>query len=500
MVSAVHLRPEPQYWLYHAGSTDEKESRVLEALRHAPRPFILYVTKRDDATKWLARLQTRLGLVRIACFHGETPDQERKSILSKWGANELDGIVATSAFGVGIDKADVRTIIHATVPESLDRFYQEVGRGGRDGRTSVSLTVYENSDWAVAKGLGRPAIISDELGINRWNAMYRSRRSTTPDGLFEVNIDAVPEHGRGGNEYNVSWNMRTLLLMVRAGLLSIEVWPNAIATDSIDEYSPSSPLAAMSCIRLRILNDAHQLQATWDRAVGASRTATRNSAQANLELMQSLLIDQAEVGALLARLYRSDSRRWPVDVSEVCGGCTKDRFEKKQTRAYRVPLAVPLVDVEPGVATQWSQHFPWIDPTFALIFYVATQGEAQTAILKFLTWLVSVCNLQEVGVHAKSSFNRMQAFRSLYKRSSATALLHRDLLQQDEEPYSPLSRASILETDDPKIFQEVHALQRAQHFIVLPSTMRDPNNPERFLVDTTTCGISLDALNAAIHV
>lgn len=500
MVSAVHLRPEPQYWLYRATSFNEKEDCIFDALRHAPRPFILYLTKREDAIRWRTRLQEKLCLTRIACFHGDTPNQDRKQILARWVLNELDGIVATSAFGVGIDKADVRTIVHATIPESLDRFYQEVGRGGRDGRPSVSLLVYDQSDWAIAKSLGKPAIISDELGINRWNAMYRSRRATTSDGLFEIDIDAVPEHGRGGNEYNVSWNMRTLLLMVRAGLLSIEVRPNDDSATAIDEFSPSSPLAAMSCIRLRILNDGHQLQSTWEQVVGASRAATHSSAETNLELMESLLVQEAEVGATLAQLYRSHSRKWPVDITEVCGGCTADRFVSKQQRAYRVPLAIPLAEIERASTKEWTALFPWIDPAFALIFYEDTQRDCKTDILKLLTWLVSACNLQEIATEERSRLKGMQEFRTLYRRGRAPVLLHRDLSQMNEEPYSPLSRASILETNAPKHYQNAQTLQRPQHFVILPASTPDPDNPRRLLVETVTCGVRLDSLNSVISV
>lgn len=165
MVSAVHLRPEPQYWIHHAASKTEKQECVLEALRHAPRPFILYVTKREEIREWNALLRTRMGLLRIDCFDGGTGPTERVRIIDDWVNNRLDGIIATSAFGVGIDKGDVRTVIHATIPETLDRYYQEVGRGGRDGRPSVSLVVYDDTDWVLPKRLARPQIVTEELGI-----------------------------------------------------------------------------------------------------------------------------------------------------------------------------------------------------------------------------------------------------------------------------------------------------------------------------------------------
>src|SRR5262249_4308962 len=132
MVAAVHLRPEPRYWSYRARSYSEKVTRVRELVRHVPRPFLLYVTEPRQAEEWLRLLQDD-GLRRINVFHGKTPNNSRDIIIEDWTQNRLDGIVATSAFGLGMDKSDVRTIIHATVPETLDRYYQEVGRAGRDG-------------------------------------------------------------------------------------------------------------------------------------------------------------------------------------------------------------------------------------------------------------------------------------------------------------------------------------------------------------------------------
>jgi ATP-dependent DNA helicase RecQ len=493
MISAVHLRPEPQYWFYRAGSSAEKQEYILEALRHAPRPFILYLTKREDAMAWQRRLE-RTGLTRTACFHGETADQDRRSILERWAGNELDGVVATSAFGVGIDKADVRTIIHATIPETLDRFYQEVGRGGRDGRSSISLLVYDQSEWSVAKDLSRPTIISDELGINRWKALYDSRKKTDSDDLFEINIDAIPEHVKGGNEYNVSWNMRTLLLMARAGLIELDIRANDDPGAEIREFSPSSALAAMARIRLRILNEGHRLLTTWEDAIGVSRDASRRSAQSNLELMERLLIQGDEVGATLAALYRSASGRWPVHVTEVCGGCPVDRFDTARSRSYRVPLAVALRDVEKSDFSAWRAIVPWLDPQFALVFFDGTLPDKTAGILKLLNWLVSACGLQEVALRYGSPLARMPEVRTLYKRSRTGILVHRDLSQQNEEPYSPLSRISILETNDPRAVEDVRSLQRPCHIVLVPRNTPDSDNADRLLADTVTYGIGLDKL------
>src|SRR5262249_33451954 len=148
-----------------------------------------------------------------------------------------------------IDKGDVRTVIHATIPETLDRFYQEVGRGGRDGRPSISLLVYDDTDWGIPERLATPKIISDELGFERWKALYGRRTPTDDPGLIKIDLEAVPAYLRGSNEYNVSWNMRTLLLMSRARLVELEVEANPDAFETTEEFTPSSPLAALASVR-----------------------------------------------------------------------------------------------------------------------------------------------------------------------------------------------------------------------------------------------------------
>jgi ATP-dependent DNA helicase RecQ len=222
MVASVHLRPEPQYWIHREENQNEKERKVLEILRHAPRPFVLYVTKRSDATRWLHLLR-QTGYQRIDSFHGKTTDTDRVRIIGQWSENRLDGIVATSAFGVGIDKRDVRTVIHAAVPETLDRFYQEVGRGGRDGCPSASFLIYSSEDQQMAYRIASPTLISDDLAFERWSTMVdSSTRRDSFSQLLEVDLAAVPPRLRRQSDYNQSWNMRTLIMMARAGMLTLQ--------------------------------------------------------------------------------------------------------------------------------------------------------------------------------------------------------------------------------------------------------------------------------------
>ena len=83
-------------------------------------------------------------------------------LLEKWQKREIDIMVATSAFGVGIDQGDVRSVIHMCIPESLDRYYQEVGRGGRDGRPATSLVLWTNNDDKVARNMAKNKVLTSK--------------------------------------------------------------------------------------------------------------------------------------------------------------------------------------------------------------------------------------------------------------------------------------------------------------------------------------------------
>ncbi|CAE6858450.1 protein DpdF [Paraburkholderia domus] len=503
MISAVHLRPEPQYWFYKASSSEEKEERVLEALRHAPRPFILYVTKRDEITHWSTVLRSRGGLRRLATFDGGTPDRERLRIIKEWADNRIDGIVATSAFGVGLDKLDVRTVIHATIPETLDRYYQEVGRGGRDGKSSVSLLVFDDSDWSLPERLAKPKIISTELGFDRWKAMYQSRSSTSEEGLLSIDIDAVHKRLPGGSEYNVNWNMRTLILMARAGLITLDIDANRDGQDSDPAESASSLLAAMASVRVRIQNDGHLIPDLWESAVRASRGKTLEAAERNLQMMRQLLPGSSgskhqigrEVGATLTELYSVRSMRWPVHVTQVCGGCPKDRFVIRDRTDYAEPTVVPVHRVTSRPNDAWKEKFPWMDPAFVYLFYDEAQplADIRHSVLQFAGWLVRCCGVQEIAASPNSVLTTHTAWSRLYQHAFGRVLLHRPVSGGHMEPYSPLARMSILEPDSaPDLVLEMQMLQRPFHVVVLPLGLREPGNSQRRLADVSPNALRLE--------
>src|SRR5262249_7989316 len=161
------------------------------------------------------------------------------------------------------------------------------------------------------------------------------------------------------------------------------------------------------------------------------------AAETNLRLMRDLL-GGSEVGQTLATLYRSNSHRWPVEVTEVCGGCPADDFHSRQSIIYRVPRAVALKDVETPDVSACTKQIPWVDPRFALVFFEGASPNSTGDIVKLLNWLVSACGVQEIAMATDSRLASMPEVRALYRRTRQGIVLHRELSQYLEEPYSPL--------------------------------------------------------------
>lgn len=498
MVSAVHLRPEPQYWNHLASSKLEKAACIVEALRYAPRPFILYVTTRKDALFWHTTLTTTVGYKRLKRFDGNTPDHERKSVVDAWTANQLDGVVATSAFGVGIDKQDVRTIIHAAIPETLDRFYQEVGRGGRDGKHSISLVVYDDSDWSLPERMATPSLISNELGYARWRALYDSKDNEDEHGCFHVNLEAVRVGLPGSNEENVRWNMRTLLLMSRAGFLSLEVEPSDRLQMEDEEGYSGSLLATMATIKIRLLRHDHLLPEAWEDAISKSRAKTIEAGTRNFKMLKKMLEQNREMSETLAELYRSNSEKWPILVTRVCGGCTADRFDETRDDGYNVPNAIPIHNPELADTTRWCSTFPYLNPKYVPVFYDPEHQHGD--VIRLAKWLVSECGAKEISAREGSTLANSQDWRNLYKQSPSGVLIHRGHKDLEEEPYSPLSRITVFDShiNGDQILQAL-SLQRPLHLVLYPLETTDPNHPLRKMADTATNSVRLEQLIAVIH-
>ena len=107
------------------------------------RPAIVYAPSRKSAEELATRLNAKF---RSAAYHAGLDPATRDRVQRDFLAGKLEVVVATIAFGMGIDKADVRTVVHVALPGSVEAFYQEIGRAGRDGNASRSILLYSFAD------------------------------------------------------------------------------------------------------------------------------------------------------------------------------------------------------------------------------------------------------------------------------------------------------------------------------------------------------------------
>jgi ATP-dependent DNA helicase RecQ len=120
-------------------------AQVREALRrHDGEAAIVYCLSRRDAEEMAAHLAA--GGVRAAHYHAGMEPRERRRTQDRFAAEEIDVVAATVAFGMGIDRSDVRCVIHATIPKSIEHYQQETGRAGRDGLPAECVLFYSTAD------------------------------------------------------------------------------------------------------------------------------------------------------------------------------------------------------------------------------------------------------------------------------------------------------------------------------------------------------------------
>jgi ATP-dependent DNA helicase RecQ len=328
------LRPELTYFAKDFGTDDARRDAVLECAWRLPRPAILYTTKVEDAEEWVKTLRQE-GFRRIAAFHGETSSTEKRDLLDAWREDRLDTMIATSAFGMGVDKPNVRAVVHACLPETLHRYYQEVGRGGRDGSSAVCMLLPTRSDRKVARSLG-PKLLRPQTVQRRWNGLW-STHEIAPEGdhRYWLRVNARPLDLVGVRTHNehVRWNKRLLLQLQRAGLLELQ--DMAWREDPSPTPNSDSPFAEW--FQVRLISGFSPASPHVGEMIRGARTDELRTLRKGLSDMEAVLAGGKCIGVLLRDVYGHDI------TQRTCGGCP---YCRSKGREFHCP---PLrVDVAPS--------------------------------------------------------------------------------------------------------------------------------------------------------
>jgi ATP-dependent DNA helicase RecQ len=140
-------RPNLRLSVEPVHEADEKEARLAELLRGEKRSAIVYFALIRSLEDMSLRLE-RAGL-RHMVYHGRLPREERRRVQERFMADPQARVLATNAFGLGVDKASIGLIAHAEVPGSLEAYAQEIGRAGRDGREARCVLLYDQQDLLI---------------------------------------------------------------------------------------------------------------------------------------------------------------------------------------------------------------------------------------------------------------------------------------------------------------------------------------------------------------
>ena len=433
------LRHEPRYMLIHSRSYTEKHEKLMELVRKLPHPMIIYVARPAEAESLKNELQ-RNGIMNVRTFTGWTNATQRKALIDTWVDDQFEIMIATSAFGVGVDKSDVRTVIHLYVPQNPNAYYQELGRGGRDRLPCLSVMCLDPEDTNATFQRISKRVMTAEKIIGRWNSLYSNPRSLRMDNKIFIDTTIKPEYSTDdefddspASDTDVNWNVYVLLFLRRYNMIRIrEVIPQDMAYKFVIEIRDD-----------RLRNNDDQLYELIERC----REEEWDYYNESFQMMKSAIV----------RSRQNDGDCWSEmffetydKVSEYCGGCP-GHTEVHDYDFTAFPLKAPVM--RPCRIMADDQKKLFAGSKNVLIITKADQRKkvAETLFDQRVSALLNL-PIKEIGVFQKSDkpfntmildFNLVRELikkKSYYYLSGVIAVFYNGTAKEIYEQYTQVER------------------------------------------------------------
>lgn len=174
---------------------EDIRSGILNLLKSIDEPAIVYVGTRKNTVQY-ARFLTG-HQIKATHYHGGLDNKQKSEALQQWKEEKSKVMVATNAFGMGIDKSNVRMVIHAHLPNSIENYMQEIGRAGRDGIPSLTYLIYNDNSILESELMLKKSIVSPELCrlvYAKLNDYYQIANGELSEEIFNFDIQEFALH------------------------------------------------------------------------------------------------------------------------------------------------------------------------------------------------------------------------------------------------------------------------------------------------------------------